>query len=266
MTAMTARQHRTIIFLLCIAVALCISFALSSIPRQLGMSAAHAQAFDTGSGSALVAPSIPDPVTSPIEALSSVDKLYHSGAYLLLGIVLVFMGLRWASQHVAWLEVPNRAHYVTALLAGLALVAVPASQGATPNLSMIVVAIGTVISLCAPGAKSVPRQGQAGRASIVVTFAIAAVSIGLGIACAVADLGKLMPTGLTLAADVAAKIKGNAPTLTADLDAAAVTVGVDAVKCAIAAAAAVLLAPSGSGAAAGLPPGLLVAQEWAAKQ
>lgn len=84
-------------------------------------------------------------------------------------------------------------------------------------------------------------------------------------ACAKADLGQLMPTGLTLAQDVAAKIKGNAPTLTSDLDAAAVKVGVDAVKCAAVAAFAALEAPSGSGAATSQPlPGVAVAKQWLA--
>ena len=56
-------------------------------------------------------------------------SLYHSGAYLCLGIVAAYLALRYASNHVGWLEVPGRAHYVAAALGGLALLVAPAIHG-----------------------------------------------------------------------------------------------------------------------------------------
>ena len=142
---MTARQHRLVILLCCIVGSLLVSLALQNIPPSLGWHAAYAQG-------------APDPLADPAASLSLFAKLYHSGAYLCLGIVVVFAGLRWASNHITWLEAPNRAHYVTAALAGLALIALPASQGTTPNLSMIVSAVGMTLATFAPGLTS--KQGS----------------------------------------------------------------------------------------------------------
>lgn len=105
--------------------------------------------------------------------ISAIDTLYHSGAWLCLAIFGVFFALRFLSTHVAWLEAPNRAHYVTAVLAGLALIAVPASQGTTPNLSTIVMAVVTVGALWSQGVTPAPKQSQGGflRLGLVVFVA-----------------------------------------------------------------------------------------------
>jgi hypothetical protein len=99
MIALSARQHRVAIALLCIAAALLVSLALSSIPRQLGMSAAHAQG--AGSGSALVvvgsgsgsaiAPmpsTIHDPTQDPAGFLSDLElaKKHGWGVLVLVGV------------------------------------------------------------------------------------------------------------------------------------------------------------------------------------
>jgi hypothetical protein len=149
---------------------------------------AHAQAVGSANAAA-----IPDPATAPLETLSLAEKLYHSGAYLCLGILALFLGLRYASQHVAWLEVPGRAHYVSAFLGGLALVAIPASQGSTPNLSMIVVAIGTVVSLCAPGAASVPKIPQAGFARLGLLLVLVVGVVGGFVAMQSSGCGGVTP-------------------------------------------------------------------------
>lgn len=94
---------------------------------------------------------VPDPVADPGAALSMAQKLYHSGAWLCLGIVVVFVLLDYLSKHVGWLKAPNRAHYVAIALAGLATLAVPASQGTTPNLQMIIAALGASFALVMPG-------------------------------------------------------------------------------------------------------------------
>lgn len=92
--------------------------------------------------------------------------------------------------------------------------------------------------------------------------------------CAKADLGIVVAPGETLLSDVAQKIEGNAPTLEADFDTLARTLGVAAVQCAIAAVVAVLEpapaqgqgAGSGSALATGIkppePPGVTRALAW----
>lgn len=99
--------------------------------------------------------------------------------------------------------------------------------------------------------------------------------------CAKADLGIAVAPGVTLLGDVAKEIKGNSPTLEADFDTLAATLGVAAVQCAIAAVVAVLTpAPAqgaqGSGSSQGSsalatnasaePPGVARAEAWARKQ
>lgn len=124
------------------------------------------------------------PTTAP--STDILAKLYSSGAYLPLGIVLVFLGVTWGSRHLSWLQVPNRAHYVSATIAGLAILVGPATQGTTPNVSMLLAAIGTVIALILPGAPStvaatpttlptataLPPKSQTGFARLGVMIAI----------------------------------------------------------------------------------------------
>lgn len=94
MTALSARQHRTVLGLLCLVGALCVSFALSSIPRQLGMSAAHAQTAGSaiGSGSSTVAPlpsTLPDPTTDPGSFIQTLEAAKTHGwpFVFLIGLV-----------------------------------------------------------------------------------------------------------------------------------------------------------------------------------
>jgi hypothetical protein len=94
-----------------------------------------------------VPPALVDPVARPTQALSQVEDLYHSGLLVDAGILLAFFALTIAAKKVPWLEQDHRAVYVTALLGGLALLAVPAASGQTPNLTMDLTALTTVISL-----------------------------------------------------------------------------------------------------------------------
>lgn len=82
----------------------------------------------------------------------TVFNLYHSGAFLCAGILLGYLSLRYLSTHVAWLQVPGRAHYVAAVLGGLATIIVPVSQGTTPNMSMITLVVTTIAALFLRGA------------------------------------------------------------------------------------------------------------------
>lgn len=107
-------------------------------------------------------------------------SLYHSGAFLCLGIVAAYLALKYASTHWAWLEVPGRAHYVTVALAAAATVIVPISQGTSPNAQMIFVALGTVTALLLPGApKSDTKTPQAGFARLGLLVMIAAICASL---------------------------------------------------------------------------------------
>lgn len=90
---------------------------------------------------------IPDPTEAPGEALSMMSKLYKSGAWIGLAILASFFTLSIAAKRVAWLKEGRRAVYCSAALGGLALLTVPASQGTTPNLSMVVAAVIAAMTL-----------------------------------------------------------------------------------------------------------------------
>lgn len=77
--------------------------------------------------------------------------------------------------------------------------------------------------------------------------------------CADADFGKIVTSdGKTLLGDVSGIIKGNAPTLEADLSGLLITVSIDAIECAIVTVEAMLAAPPDSGSGSGS--GVLVAK------
>ena len=105
--------------------------------------------------------------------------------------------------------------------------------------------------------------------------------------CAQGDLGALVSPGVSVMDDISGLIKGNSPTLEADLTGLAVTFGIAVIECAIAAVESVLMAPSspatgsgagggsdsGSGSAAPLvatakepPQGLVRARTWLTQQ
>ena len=140
---------RTLLQLLLPGVVLLL-FALPIAHAQGTLDAGSPVLMDAGSGGASAAPTpaaLPDPSSSPGETLSLLEKLYKSGALLSLGIVVAFLALRYASVHVAWLQEDHRAVLVAAALGALGLLVVPASQGATPNASMLVAALVTGVSL-----------------------------------------------------------------------------------------------------------------------
>lgn len=141
------------------------------------------------------AQAVPDPVSDPAATASVLSHLYSTGAFFCLGIVGVYIALKLASTRVAWLEVPGRAHYVTVALAVLAIFAVPAMQGTTPNASMLMVAFGTAMSLLLPGAPgdsskvtvqsttvSVAKTSQSGRVGMPLLIALAFGSASMVIA------------------------------------------------------------------------------------
>ena len=130
---------------------------------------------------------IPDPATDPTAAISTLSHLYSTGAFFCLGIVVVYLALRYASTHVAWLEAPGRAHWVTVALAVLAVFAIPAAQGTTPNVSMLGSAAATLLALLLPGAPPAKKAPQSGRVdgyvlAMLVMFALGMATIAF-VAC-----------------------------------------------------------------------------------
>ena len=109
-------------------------------------------AADHAAGSAASAPAaapaaVPDPLDSPIESASLLSKLYKSGAWVGMAILVAFFGLSIASKKVKWLKEGKRAVYSAAALGALAMLSVPASQGNTPTVGMVVAALGAAITL-----------------------------------------------------------------------------------------------------------------------
>ena len=114
-----------------------------------------------------------DPTLDP----SVFDKLYHSGAWICIAILVLFFALRFASTSWAWLRDDHRAVWVSAILGGLALLVVPASQGTTPNLSMIIGAIVTVASLHANPKKPSPMEQKIAQAGFIRLGLMAAIAV-----------------------------------------------------------------------------------------
>ena len=92
---------------------------------------------------ATTAPAAPDPLANPGDALSTASKLYHSGAWFDLGIFVAFVILFVLYKEDDWFKRGKRAAYFAAVLGLLTILVVPASQGTTPNLQMIVGALAT---------------------------------------------------------------------------------------------------------------------------
>lgn len=89
-------------------------------------------------------------------SIDALLALYHSGGLFVVGIVLVYILLRWLASSWSVLQAPGRSHYVTAFLTALGVVAVPAMAGTTPNASMLLTAFGTLVALLLPGIAPTP--------------------------------------------------------------------------------------------------------------
>lgn len=185
----------------------------------------------------------------PNTAVSTLYKLYSSGAFLCMGIVAVYLALKLLATRVAWLEVPNRAHYVTAVIGVLALFAAPAAAGTAPSLAMIMTAFPAIIALVMPGivpvapsdptlpVAKVVKVGAVLALAMIVSCATLKTMSGAWATCAGDDLGQIVATdgsnGITLAQDVERLIESNGANLEGDLLALAGKVTLDAVECVV---------------------------------
>lgn len=144
---------------------------LALVGFALGLGAATATAqdagpvivepFDAGSGSAVApattttttttttvvpsaeAPKVPDPVEDPAGAIAALAKLYKDGALTPFFILFGFFALVYAERKVAWLRTGYRKVAVASILYGLGMLVERAITGTTPNLSMVVGAMGS---------------------------------------------------------------------------------------------------------------------------
>lgn len=146
---------------------------------------------------------IPDPLANPADSLTVLEKLYHSGAWIALVILVAFYGLTILSkQSIPWLQVGHRAAYLSSALGALAVLALPASQGTTPNLAMVVAALGAALTL-----RTNPKQPSQGSSTsgppssgpplgAVALVMLAAIALGMTVGCAASTRQTTIKTAL----------------------------------------------------------------------
>lgn len=96
----------------------------------------------------------------PLGFYEYVAALWRSGAILSTVIVTSLGILKVLQARVAWFQQGHRIVVVSAVIGALSLLADSLSNGGSPNLSMIVVAIVTVVAAVIP-AKHAPEDAKA---------------------------------------------------------------------------------------------------------
>lgn len=146
-------SHRISALVVSLLAALAVTFGAAWI----GYQSARAD----GSGSAILAPalpdagsasapasSLPDPTTvDPVEAGSFTWRLYKAGHLVPALIVALFFALAIAQRRIAWLRAGYRKVAVASLLAGLGMLAERVASGTTPNLLMMMGALGAALTM-----------------------------------------------------------------------------------------------------------------------
>jgi hypothetical protein len=85
--------------------------------------------------------------------VSTLAKLWQSGAISCAVILAVFYGLSIAKQYVSWLQTGKVAAYVAAAIGVLSACAPSAASGTLPSLQIVVTAaLGAVLMLHSPTA------------------------------------------------------------------------------------------------------------------
>lgn len=93
------------------------------------------------------APTVPDPAEQPAESAGLLYKLYKAGHLIPALVVLAFFALTLAQRWIAWLRTGYRKLAVASVLAGLAMLAERAAEGTTPNLTMLMGALGVAFAM-----------------------------------------------------------------------------------------------------------------------
>ena len=94
---------------------------------------------------------LPNPAEEPVESASLLYRLYKAGHLIPAIIVFSFFLLTLLSRWVAWLKTGYRKLVVASTLAALAMLAERAANGETPNLTMIMGALGVAMALYVKG-------------------------------------------------------------------------------------------------------------------
>lgn len=94
---------------------------------------------------------LPDPIESPAESASLLYKLYKAGHLVPAVVLALFFALLLAQRWIAWLRTGYRKLFVASVLAGLGMLAERAADGTTPNLMMLMGALGVAIALYVKG-------------------------------------------------------------------------------------------------------------------
>jgi hypothetical protein len=114
----------------------------------LGLSCVEQLAFaQAGSGSAAtVVPPDANVLDNPADSLSTIAKLWSSGAITSACIVLAFLVLIVLRSRVPWFSEGWRAVWIAALIGGLGFLVDAIQNGAAPSVSMIMIALTTTLA------------------------------------------------------------------------------------------------------------------------
>jgi hypothetical protein len=116
--------------------------AIQAACHELGV--AHAQS-GSGSAATVVAPT-DNVLDNPADSISTIAKLWDSGAITSACIVLAFFVLIVLRSRVPWFSEGWRAVWIAALIGGLGFLVDLINTGATPNVSMIMIAVSTTLA------------------------------------------------------------------------------------------------------------------------
>lgn len=103
---------------------------------------------------------VPDPAEQPAEAASLVYRLYKAGHLVPAIILFSFFLLTLLQRWIAWLRTGWRRLAVSATLAGLGMLVERAIEGTTPNMYMLMGALGVALSMVV-NAKGEPKEPAA---------------------------------------------------------------------------------------------------------
>lgn len=109
------------------------------------------------------AASVPDPAASPADSASLLYKLYKAGHLVPAIVVALYFGLVLAQRWISWLRTGYRKLAIASVLAGLGMLAERAADGTTPNLTMLMGAIGAAFAMYVntKGEEKAPTESKA---------------------------------------------------------------------------------------------------------
>ena len=105
-----------------------------------------------GSGATL-----PNVADAPADSASFLWKLYKAGHLVPAIVVALFFALTLAQKWIAWLRTGYRKLAIASALAGLGMLAERVADGTTPNLTMLMGAIGVAFAMYVKG-EGEPKQ------------------------------------------------------------------------------------------------------------